>query len=380
MQHSGVVQTILRRRYSLTLLLMCFLGVLSVVPLKTESAQYIAPTSPPPGGSFGVPINLSSSVQTKEGTLNLPAGLRVNDTSGAGGNPDFMLTNPSPTAGDVVWCWNDTTGDRSQCKTGWNNVEGLPPGENFLKKDWTTRNYPGPENPWSLGWIDLTGVDASDPNPPALSAFDVTAPLPGTAKRCSHNVNIPCTTDFYCNQLQPGATCVSLSQSYAVQGLSSTIPFSEGTGVYAQANASSLTHAAVYGKTPNVSNPATTAWAGYFSGNVGVGSSTGSVAPDPFYYDLIVDSTGGSLDPNNNGIGELCLNGYCRSSWSSQGDLYWIENGTYLQARDAAWKFSVGSGDATSPFYYQNFPSQLSGDLVVNGPGSTSQTLTLTNQ
>ncbi len=310
------MRSLLRHQYVILGAVLLVVGIMAVVPSMLRSAVYTPPPGAPPTGGVP-PLNTSSTVQTKPGTLTLIAGLTISSDSG---NPDLVVGSIT-TAAQI--CWKGT------CKSSWNDVQGHQSGENFLELT------PG-GNVVQNGWVDITGVDIGNQN----KALDVTADEP------ADGVN---------------------NKTYAIKA-SDALSGIYSYGVYAKASANTAAPAnvALYG----ITNNANTAWAGYFSGNVGIGATLPS-----FYYDLIVDTT---MPPNNNGIGELCFKSACKASWPTAGDTYWTETANNsLQALDPTWRLAVGGRDANAPFYYQDLPAQSSGNLKVTGTGSTTGTLTL---
>lgn len=297
-------------------------GIMAILPAMLRSADYTLPPGAPPSGGVAL-LNTSATVQTKPGALTLQSGLSISSDNA---NPDLVVGS-STTAVDI--CWNDD-GTRTNCRSSWAAVVGQQTGENFLELVST-----GGEE---LGWVDITGVDiGSQGTNPALSALDITADEPVAGLN---------------------------NQSYAIQASDALIA-STIYGVYAKASANSpvRSNVALYG----IANSTTSAWAGYFSGNVGIGST-------PYYYDLLVNSIGAV----NNGVGELCFNNVCKDTWPTIGDTYWIESANNsLQAIDPSWRLAVGGSNANAPFYYQDLPAQSSGELKVEGTGSTTGTLTL---
>lgn len=304
-------------------------GIIAILPAMLRSATYTPPPGAPPSGGVAL-LNTSATVQTKPGTLTLNEGLTVSSGSA---DPDLVVDSRDPLNPARI-CWNDD-GSGDNCFTSWNDVVGLPSGQEFLELVST-----GGEG---LGWVDITGVDVgSQGTNPALSALDVTADEPAVG------VN---------------------NQTYAIQA-SDAISGIPSYGVYAKASANSpvRSNVALYG----IAKSTTSAWAGYFSGNVGIGSS--DFSGTPYYYDLLVNSIGAA----NNGVGELCFNNVCKDAWPTIGDTYWIESANNsLQAIDPSWRLAVGGSNANAPFYYQDLPAQSSGELKVEGTGSTTGTLTL---
>ena len=197
------------RRHILTSLFFVIALVYIGFPEQLRSAVYTPPSGAPPSGDLGLPLNISSSYQVKDGDLTLGNGLQILSSTGI---PTLEVNGRINWFGDLQTDW----------------PSAIVPGVDLVK---ITPTVP----PEQTGWMHVVGTN--NPTLGQEQALLVISPKPTIA-----------------------------APTYGVWGIASpNIGGSSSYGVYAQAGSNSNQNFALHGNAP-----AMTSWGGYFAGNVAI--------------------------------------------------------------------------------------------------------------
>ncbi|MBI4092860.1 MAG: hypothetical protein HY420_02965 [Candidatus Kerfeldbacteria bacterium] len=200
--------------YAPPIVVVTFVTVL--VGLRVSAATFSAPNLPEPGGNISLPLNTSSSPQTKAGGLTVEGDATIQNglTLGQAG-------------GSSKICWNDD-GTGLNCRNNWGELSTVT---GYLRLN------SGGAGPADTGHIQIQGTSgSSDP----VATVTVRA----------------------------GTTTAPSESSYGVYGVAvGGVPSAISYGVLGQATVNSFQRAAIFGSSAGFPN----AWAGYFTGgDVGV--------------------------------------------------------------------------------------------------------------
>ncbi len=294
----------------------------------------------------GAPVSISASTETKTGPLNLKNGLTISNPNAGtcNGNQTVTCSGTTPDAANKV-CTDSNAGsvclaDANLYVTGpfvWNGATPV------------------------VSWGDVTGATGTfvplhtETYDPAVFAYD----------------------EGYMSIQGPTAVAGRTSALKAKAGIPLADPMTPTSGIVAYDNASAVpsyavvartgaagdTNMALYGYTPANSKYA---WAGYFRGNVVTKASVGTKK-----WDFII---GGTAEPNDNNVAELCFLDVCVSSWPTDlaGDDLWYDTSGYLQVKDAEWNLAIGGDTTSAPFVVTPVPAQSVVNVVNNGLGKSS--------